>query len=193
MIQSDKGNCNHIAVETLFEVCRYFEKCGFRFLIYGGWGLDILFGQKTRPHKDIDLFFWRQDYGLLLDAIQFAGWKAFELPDIHVAIKEPFKADIVFFDDPHADPVIGNTSAFRVEIPRRGFNEWTFGSIDGRPLPVGCREMVLKMYTDSKRQEKASDVALVKRLVADSDPTLMADILWTYIGYDRLSRWLPIA
>lgn len=40
---------------TVVTLCRAFETAGLAFWIDGGWGVDALLGEQTRPHSDLDL------------------------------------------------------------------------------------------------------------------------------------------
>ena len=42
-------------LEHLVYLCRYFEGERLAFWIDGGWGVDALLGEQTRPHSDLDL------------------------------------------------------------------------------------------------------------------------------------------
>jgi lincosamide nucleotidyltransferase A/C/D/E len=42
-------------LETVINLCRAFEAAGLAFWIDGGWGVDALLGEQTRPHSDLDL------------------------------------------------------------------------------------------------------------------------------------------
>ena len=43
---------------ALYELLREY---GVRCWLIGGWGVDALLGQQTRPHKDLDVLVRRQD------------------------------------------------------------------------------------------------------------------------------------
>lgn len=42
-------------LETVISLCGAFEGAGLSFWIDGGWGVDALLGEQTRPHSDLDL------------------------------------------------------------------------------------------------------------------------------------------
>ena len=42
-------------------MCDMLERHDFDYLIYGGWGLDLLNGAETRIHDDVDIFLWHED------------------------------------------------------------------------------------------------------------------------------------
>jgi lincosamide nucleotidyltransferase A/C/D/E len=40
---------------AVVELCRAFEQAGLAYIVDGGWGVDALLGEQTRPHSDLDL------------------------------------------------------------------------------------------------------------------------------------------
>ena len=42
-------------LEHVVELCRSFDGAGLAFWIDGGWGIDALLAEQTRPHSDLDL------------------------------------------------------------------------------------------------------------------------------------------
>lgn len=42
-------------LEHLIKICANFKTAGLAFWIDGGWGVDALLGEETRPHGDLDL------------------------------------------------------------------------------------------------------------------------------------------
>lgn len=57
------------------EILIYAEAHGIPLLVGGGWGVDALMGEQTRPHNDIDLYVekrYHQRYADLLKAKGFA-------------------------------------------------------------------------------------------------------------------------
>lgn len=173
---------------TLVEVHRLLADHGFQYMIYGGWGLDIICGEQSRPHGDVDLFFWRRDYHRLRSLLISQGFTVYELAGSHLAVKSPFRADIVFLDDSRSEQIVGRASVFEVCIPRRGFLVWTYGSVDGHRLPVGCVEAVVRLYGHSPNSHP-SDRALVAEIAAQCDRRLLGEIEWQPLPYDKHSVW----
>lgn len=42
-------------LEPVITLCRSFEDANLSFWVDGGWGIDALLGEQTRPHSDLDL------------------------------------------------------------------------------------------------------------------------------------------
>jgi lincosamide nucleotidyltransferase A/C/D/E len=49
-------------LEHVVYLCRSFELEGLAFWIDGGWGVDALLGEQTRPHSDLDLAVKLEDF-----------------------------------------------------------------------------------------------------------------------------------
>ncbi len=47
---------------------------GVAVCVDGGWGVDALLGQQTRPHKDLDLFVWLADLSTLAAVLAEHGF-----------------------------------------------------------------------------------------------------------------------
>ena len=61
-------------LDELLRLCRAFEAAGLAFWIDGGWGVDVLLGEQTRPHSDLDLAALHSDlqaFGKLLEALSY--------------------------------------------------------------------------------------------------------------------------
>lgn len=175
-------------LSTLVAVHRLLTDHGLQYLIYGGWGLDIICGEQSRPHGDLDLFFWRRDYQRLRSLLTAQQFTVYELAGRHFAVKAPFRADMVFLDDPHAEQIVGTTSVFEVRVPQRGLHEWAHGVVEGHALPVGCIELVVRLSGHSPHF-RPSDQALLDRIVARCDPRLLAEIERRKLPYDEDASW----
>jgi len=44
-----------MSLEHLLEVLAAVERVGCRYWLEGGWGIDVLVGRQTRPHRDVDI------------------------------------------------------------------------------------------------------------------------------------------
>lgn len=179
-----------VDIRTLLQVHHLLAGGGLQYLIYGGWGIDIIAGRQSRPHGDLDLFCWGRDYHRLRSLLTHHGVSGYELPGRHLAVKSPFRADIVFFDDPSGRWVVGTTSTFMVRLPRRGLAYWSHGLLAGHRLPVGCRELVVRLCGHSPNS-RPGDGALVKAIAARCDRRLLAEIVRTPVRYDGDGVWRP--
>lgn len=61
--------------EDLMTVINLFENAGITYWIDGGWGVDILAGKQTRPHRDIDINFDAQYIDKLLSILLEYGYE----------------------------------------------------------------------------------------------------------------------
>lgn len=65
-----------IATKTnLFQVLDLLDNLCMSYWIDGGWGVDILFGQQTRKHRDVDIDFDDRFTGALLEALKNEGYE----------------------------------------------------------------------------------------------------------------------
>ncbi len=55
------------------------DREGIRFWLDGGWGIDALLGEQTRPHKDLDALVNRDDLPHMLDVLVAEGFTLKEL------------------------------------------------------------------------------------------------------------------
>ncbi|MGC1212338.1 MAG: hypothetical protein WA890_13850 [Micromonospora sp.] len=177
-----------VDLSTVVSVHRLLTDHGLQYLIYGGWGLDIICGDQSRPHGDLDLFFWRRDYQRLRSLLTAQAFTVYELPGRQLAVKSPFRADMVFLDDSRAEQIIGMTSVFEVRVPRRGLHDWTYGVVEGHALPVGCVELVVRLSGHSPNS-RPSDQALLDRIMAHCDQRLLAEIEHRRLPYNKNAPW----
>lgn len=61
--------------EDLMTVIKILEETGIRYWIDGGWGVDVLAGEQTRTHRDIDIDFDVQQTGKLLKILADYGYE----------------------------------------------------------------------------------------------------------------------
>ena len=61
--------------EDLMTVINLLENAGITYWIDGGWGVDILAGKQTRPHRDIDINFDAQYTDKLLNLLLEYGYE----------------------------------------------------------------------------------------------------------------------
>src|SRR3712207_1118934 len=54
-------NPNGIQLVLIAELTARLRQAGIAHWLFGGWAVDFLVGEITRPHEDIDLIIWRDD------------------------------------------------------------------------------------------------------------------------------------
>src|ERR1700736_3930072 len=51
------------------------ENLGVKIWVDGGWGVDALLGEQTRPHKDLDIAIQQKDIPMLHEFLQARGFR----------------------------------------------------------------------------------------------------------------------
>lgn len=67
-----------MSVEELYWYLDLFDELGVTVWLDGGWGVDALLGEQTRPHADIDIMIPSTDSKKLVDALRQRGFN-----DVH--------------------------------------------------------------------------------------------------------------
>lgn len=63
-----------VAKEALFRILDVFDRSGVTYWLDGGWGVDVLYGQQTRAHRDIDIDFDSRYTERLMEMLQSMGY-----------------------------------------------------------------------------------------------------------------------
>ena len=98
------------------------ESAGVDVWVYGGWGIDALLGEQTRPHDDLDVIIKADDIQIAMRTTSALGFSLMtdELPQGFV-VRDALDRQIDF----HPVRFQSNGSAVQ-EI--RGGGEWVFSS-----------------------------------------------------------------
>jgi lincosamide nucleotidyltransferase A/C/D/E len=67
-----------MTADDVLEIARLFDQKGIEFYVDGGWAVDILLGEQTRPHADLDLAIQHKDVPSLRSLLEARGYR--ELP-----------------------------------------------------------------------------------------------------------------
>ncbi len=68
-------------VKDAVELYKAFEGLGIQVWIDGGWAMDALLGEQTRPHKDFDIVMAHKDIPKLQEYLEGQGYKEIERPE----------------------------------------------------------------------------------------------------------------
>ncbi len=60
--------------EVLVRLYRQLTRDGIKIWIDGGWGVDALLGEQTRPHQDVDFVVQERDLARLVDVLRHKGY-----------------------------------------------------------------------------------------------------------------------
>lgn len=68
-----------VSAEDVVGLCRLFSSHSIQVWLTGGWGIDALLGQQTRPHHDLDVLMLVDDVFMLLKLMDQEGYGYKEL------------------------------------------------------------------------------------------------------------------
>lgn len=67
--------------EVVIEIVRLFTENGIELIIDGGWGVDALLGEQTRPHEDLDLAVFHKDVPKIRELLVGLGYSVVSRDD----------------------------------------------------------------------------------------------------------------
>lgn len=70
-----KNKKETVTQEDLFQVLDLLDQMNITYWLDGGWGVDVLAGKQTRPHRDIDINYDAQYTDQLLSVLKNAGYE----------------------------------------------------------------------------------------------------------------------
>ncbi len=71
-------------LSTVISLCCAFERARLAFWVDGGWGVDALLGEQTRPHADLDLAVHFADISRFERALEPLGYRRLDRPEDRV-------------------------------------------------------------------------------------------------------------
>jgi lincosamide nucleotidyltransferase A/C/D/E len=69
------GMIKQISAETVMELLQGFSALGVRVWLDGGWGVDALLGEQTRPHADLDIVVQKNDRQAIETFLRGRGYR----------------------------------------------------------------------------------------------------------------------
>jgi len=133
------------------------ENLGVTIWIDGGWGVDALLGEQTRPHKDLDIAIQERDVPQLRALLEARGYKEIKLQDSRpwnfvLGDENGREVDLhVIVLDDHGNGFYGPIEK-GVMYPAASLTGT--GSIDGRIVKCISAEWVVKFHSGYKLKEK---------------------------------------
>lgn len=118
----------------MVELLGRFEDVGVGYWVDGGWGVDCLLGEQTRPHGDLDLVLPRPDLPVALELLTGLGYQVIrDLMPTAIALRSPdgIEVDLHPVDpttDGGGDQLLDDGTAWH-------YGPAVLGSIGGRPVP----------------------------------------------------------
>jgi Uncharacterised nucleotidyltransferase len=62
-------------IRALGKIGALLERTGIPYWLFGGWAVDFYAGGITRPHDDVDLAVWLEDFPRISELLQEEGWR----------------------------------------------------------------------------------------------------------------------
>jgi lincosamide nucleotidyltransferase A/C/D/E len=133
------------------------EKLGITIWIDGGWGVDALLGEQTRPHQDLDITVQQKDVPKLRQLLQARGYKNIKLEGArpwNFVLGDENGREIdfhVIVIDERGNGQYGPTEKGEM-YPAASLTGT--GSIDGRTVKCISPEWMVKFHSGYKVMEK---------------------------------------
>ena len=128
------------------------DNVGIDYWLFGGWAVDFLVGDVTRPHDDIDVAAWRRDYDAIKSTLVAAGWE--HTPTAEDAVGTRYRRRTAQVEFTFVEP--GDGGRVTVPLPS-GPVTWSsqpFGDIRATLLGVTCRTIPLAVLTEGKSRPR---------------------------------------
>jgi len=133
------------------------ENLGITIWIDGGWGVDALLGEQTRPHKDLDIAIQQRDVPQLRALLEVRSYKETKLQDAQpwnsvLGDEGGREIDVhVIVLDSHGDGVYGPVENGQV-YPSASLTG--SGAIQGRTVKCISAEWSVKFHSGYQLKEK---------------------------------------
>jgi lincosamide nucleotidyltransferase A/C/D/E len=169
LAQRMKSRLVEMPAELVPEVLDTLEEAGVRAWLAGGWGVDALLGEQTRPHRDLDLVF-DADGGAEKRALA-----ALAALDFRVMGREPVRthwwSERIAVSDAQGHVVDLHPVSGEAFIATVGADAFVTGKVAGRPVSCLARSVQLRLHEGYEPTEAdRADVALLRERVAPSSP-----------------------
>lgn len=132
-------------LHDITEIVQLFNQHGIEFYVDGGWGVDALLGEQTRPHADLDIAIQHKDLPQVRALLEARGYS-----DVHRADSSDFN---FVLDDYQGHQIDIHTYTFDAAgnhiygIPYPLESLSGKGSVDGHPVKCISPEWVVKFHT----------------------------------------------
>lgn len=138
-------NTLEMTADDVLEIVRLFERNHIELTIDGGWGVDALLGEQTRPHADLDIAVQHKDVGRIRALLEARDYR-------EVPLDDSWECNFVLGDDQgHRVDVHSCTfdsagnHVYGVPYP---FDSLTgTGSVNGHPVKCISPEWLVKFHT----------------------------------------------
>lgn len=134
-----------MSAESAVELLQLFAQSGIQVIVDGGWGVDALLGEQTRPHNDLDIALEHKDVPRLRALLEARGYK-----------------DVLRDDTRDCNFVMGDDQGHEVDLHSYTFDAdgkllfgvpyppeslTGYGTIQGYPVRCITSEWLVKFHT----------------------------------------------
>jgi len=136
----------------------HLEKLGIQIWIDGGWGVDALLGEQTRPHADLDIIIQQKDLQTAREFLEKRGFKNVPRPDTSAwnfvlgdSLGHEIDFHVIVFDD-KGNGIYGPAKKGVIYPPAGSLRD--NGQINGHKVRCISPEQMVKDHLGYKPREK---------------------------------------
>ncbi|MEU8699243.1 amino acid transporter [Streptomyces sp. NPDC048680] len=153
-----------MSAPDVLSVLSLLGEAGTDVVIAGGWGIDALVGEETRPHQDLDLLHRREQEPALVAALVAAGYaQTVDWRPVRFVLSHPSGAEIDLHPLEFAPDGSATQSSFDPQEPFRYPAEcFVTGTIAG--TPVRCLSVAQQVEFHRDYDPRPADLQDMARL-----------------------------
>src|SRR5882724_4299929 len=165
----------------VIDVYTSLENLGIEIWVDGGWGVDALLGEQTRPHKDLDIAIQQKDVPKLRELLEARGYKDIKLEEAQpwnfvLGDDKDHEIDVhvIVFDD-NRNGLYGPVEK-GIMYPAASLTG--SGAIDGHTV----KWVVLENNNEHLKQRSAEGLPLFRALLSSRQEVVLVSCLWVGPG-----------
>jgi lincosamide nucleotidyltransferase A/C/D/E len=122
-----------VSAQDAIHILSTLSEHGIPAWLSGGWGIDALLREQTRPHKDLDILVLVDDVVRLREVLGGAGYRLKELWEENTWVRDSYGAEVpTAFVLRDAEGRELDAHAMRMDVNGNGLPAW--GDVDGLSL-----------------------------------------------------------
>jgi hypothetical protein len=160
-------------LKELIDFRNQLNEYGFEHFIFGGWGLDIINGERTRQHLDVDIVIWKDDRERFLKFLERQRCRIWDEGIKIVFGNEFVNGEVMFLREDGGDCVFEG-QYFIAKMPANILIPFSKSTIGSQEFNIGSKELIVKMMNNWSRYP--SDQKLARQLSKACDKKIMDKI-----------------
>jgi len=146
------------------------DRYGFNYFIYGGWALDIINGDRTRSHTDVDIVLWEKQRDIFKQFLERQRCTIWEEGPKIVFGNEFVNGEAVFMKEDGGDCVLEG-KFFKARMPANLLIPFSKARIKNEEFSIGSMELIVKMAQNFSRYPQ--DKQLANIMARECDKKIM--------------------